>query len=78
MLYYIILHYITLYCIILYCITLHYIILYHNILYYFFKLSYYNEYKSYLRYCTDDDVEHRNVCLPPINSLVYFVYSRVP
>ena len=30
---------------------------------------------TYFRYCTDDDVEHRNVCLPPINSLVYFVYS---
>ena len=32
---------------------------------------------TYFRYCIDDDVEHRNVCLPPINSLVYFVYSFI-
>ena len=32
---------------------------------------------NYSRYCTDDDVEHRNVCLAPINSLVYFVYSFI-
>ena len=41
-----------------------------------FNLSYYNEYKSYLRYCTDDDVAHRNVCLPPVSRLVYLVYCR--
>ena len=32
---------------------------------------------TYFRYCTEDDVEHRNVWLSPINSLVYFVYSFI-